>query len=451
MAEHQQSLTSFEDAPFLPLHRKIAAGAFLGQICDGYILGIVGIALSYAAKPLGLTSFWMGLIGAGSLLGILFGSLLMGSLADRIGRKFLFCVLMLVSVIVSLAQLLISEPLTLAAVRFLLGMAVGADYAVGIALLSEWTPRKKRGSILAWLLVTWTMGYVLAYCVGVGLQSLGDVSWNWILASSAVLGFITMLVRLGSPESPNWLASKGRTREALEIIRQHLGEGYDLPPTEGKKASTSWIRLFRKPLLYNTIVSGVFFACQVLPFFAISIFLPMVLTELKIENPYATGVLYNVFTMVGVLFGTWLISRISRRAFLLGTFYGGGGLLLILTVWQGMPPYIALAFVAAFALVLAISITLEFAYPPELFPTELRGSGVGLTIAISRIGAAGGTFLLPIISEQFGIAASLGGCVATLFLGGVICHMWAPETSEKFMGDTPKVDGVPVPAVALRS
>ena len=177
----------------------------------------------------------------------------------------------------------------------------------------------------------------------------------------------------------------------------------------------------------------------------------MVLTELKIENPYATGVLYNAFTMIGVLVGTWLISRISRRAFLLGTFYGGAALLLVLTVWQGMPPYIALVFVAAFALVLAISITLEFAYPPELFPTELRGSGVGLTIAISRIGAAGGTFLLPIISEQFGIAASLGGCIATLFLGGVVCHMWAPETSEKFMGDTPTADGVPVPMVALRS
>lgn len=92
---------SFEDAPFSAIHKKITAGTFMGQISDGYTLGIVGISLNYAMEPLGLTSFWMGLIGAGSMFGIFFGSLLAGITADKIGRRPLYASLMLLTAISS--------------------------------------------------------------------------------------------------------------------------------------------------------------------------------------------------------------------------------------------------------------------------------------------------------------------------------------------------------------
>ena len=427
----QPQCISFEDAPFSPVHRKVTAGAFMGQICDGYILGIVGIAMSYAVEPLGLTSFWLGLISAGAMLGILFGSLCVGSAADRIGRRGLFSTVMLISFLLSVAQFFISDPLLLTIVRFALGMAIGADYTVGISLLSEWTPTRLRPRMLSVLLVIWTTGFVLAYIVGFFMQGLGPDGWRWVLCTSAIPGAITFVLRLGAPESPSWLAEKGRTQEALKVIREHLGEGYCLPPAGEKKTSASWFRLFSPELRANTFVAGIFFACQVLPFFAISIFLPLVLGTLKIDNPYASGVLYNAFTMVGVLFGTWLIDKISRRSYLLWTFYLAAGILIIMTVWQDMPGYLSMTMLAAFSLVLAVSIVLEFSYPPELFPTELRASGVGFAVALSRIGAAGGTFLLPIINEHFGIYASLGGCIATLLFGGIICQIYAPETSPK--------------------
>nr|WP_321258777.1 MFS transporter [uncultured Pseudodesulfovibrio sp.] len=428
---------SFEDAPSFPIHRKIAAGAFMGQITDGYILGIVGIALSYATGPLGLTSFWLGVLGAASLFGILLGSFVAGPMADRIGRKPLFATVMFASLALSLAQFVVSDPLVLAVLRFVLGMCIGADYTVGIALLSEWTPTKKRSGFLAWLLVSWTVGYVIAYIVGFFMDGLGDNGWRWVLCTSAIPAAITVLLRFGVPESPSWLVQKGRTAKALENIHRYLGKQYGLPAEEKEAPSASWFRLFSPELRYNTLVSCVFFLCQVLPFFAISIFLPLVLSNMHIENPYASGVMYNVFTIVGVLIGTWLIDRISRRAFLLFTFYGAGAVLTIMTLWTDMPGMLSLIMLAAFSTVLAISIVLEFAYPPELFPTELRASGVGLTIAVSRIGAGGGAFLLPIVNEHFGIYAALGACIATLIIGGIVCHIWAPETSVKFAHKKP--------------
>ena len=166
-----------------------------------------------------------------------------------------------------------------------------------------------------------------------------------------------------------------------------------------------------------------------MPFFAIGIFLTIVLEQLNISSPHVSGVLYNVFTMAGVLFGTWIIDKITRRFYLLSTFYGAAVILTVMILWRSMPGSVAMALLALLALVLAMSIVLEFAYPPELFPTELRASGVGLTVAVSRIGAGGGTFLLPVISDAWGIYASLWMCVAALLIGGVVCHMWAPETS----------------------
>ena len=425
---------SFEDAPFSAIHKKITAGTFMGQISDGYTLGIVGISLTYAMGPLGLTSFWMGLIGAGSMFGIFFGSLLAGIAADRIGRKPLYVSLMLLTVLVSVLQFFLSDPLLIASVRFILGMLIGADYTVGIPLLSEWTPVQKRAGTLAWLLVFWTIGYCIAYVVGFFMDGVvaafGDNGWRLVLCTSAVPSLIALFLRFGTPESPLWLIAKGRSEEALATIRTYVGTQYGLPQRSGQEAaSASWFALFAPEQWRKTVVSGVFFFAQVLPFFAISIFLPLVLEKMHIQNPNASGVLYNVFTLIGVLVGLWAYGIVTRRAYLLWTFYVPAAILTVMILWSAMPPLVALIMVTAFALVLAASIVPEFSYPAELFPTELRGSGVGLTIAISRFGAGGGTFLLPIVSEHFGIHMALWCCVITLLFGGVVCHMWAPETS----------------------
>ena len=432
----QATPISFEDAPFTSFHKKITAGTFMGLISDGYTLGIVGIALTYAAEPLALDSFWMGLIGSMAMFGIFFGSLITGIITDRIGRKKLYPLFMFLTVLVSVWMFFLSDPLLITIARFILGMLIGADYAVGISYLSEWAPTKKRTGIMAWLLTFWTIGYTLSYIAGFFMDGLvasfGDGGWRLVLCSSAVPALIAMIIRLGAPESALWLIAKEREKEALDIIHKYLGAGYGLPDTpQERAASSSWFALFAPKQWRKTIVSGVFFFAQVVPFFSISIFLPIVLKNLNIEDPDASGVLYNVFTMVGVLVGMWLYSVMTRRGFLLWTFYLSAALLTVIILWTSVPPIMALVLVIVLALILAISIVPEFSYPAELFPTELRGSGVGLTIAISRFGSGGGTFLLPIISEQFGIQAALWVCVGTLLFGGIICQMWAPETSGK--------------------
>jgi MFS transporter, putative metabolite transport protein len=74
-------------------------------------------------------------------------------------------------------------------------------------------------------------------------------------------------------------------------------------------------------------------------------------------------------------------------------------------------------------------------YPPELFPTHLRASGVGLAVASSRFGSAISTFLLPLAVQQVGIHPALGVCVGVRVFGGVFCHVLAPETGSENLSD----------------
>lgn len=428
---------SYEESQPRPIHRKLMKGTFMGMIADGYVLGIVGISISYATKPLGLTDFWLGVIGSMSMFGIFFGSLIGGILCDRIGRRPVFLYILPITLLLSLWQFFLDDPLLLSCARFLLGMAVGIDYSVGITLLNEWAPTKKKAFYLAWLLVVWTVGYCIAYmvgfCIDMCASGLGDNAWRYIISTSAIPALLGILLRFNSPESPKWLSIRGRSKEALDLIHRYIGPEYGEAAREEAAVSASWFALFSPKQWRKTLVSGIFFFAQVLPFFAISIFIPMVLEALNFESPHASGVLYNIFTLVGVLIGVPLVSLLSRRFFLQFTFLGSAAALAVLILWKSMPPAAAIVVVSAFALIISLSITLEFLYPAELFPTELRGSGVGLTITISRFGAGGGTFLLPVISGAWGMDAALWVCFATLIFGAVICQMWAPETNPRYM------------------
>ncbi|MGI5287716.1 MFS transporter [Nonomuraea polychroma] len=98
--------------------------------------------------------------------------------------------------------------------RLLIGIAVGADYPVATSLLAEFAPRRYRGPLLGGLVVMWFVGAAVAYTIDEALLAIGDDGWRWMLASAAVPATVIILLRLATPESPRWLAKKGRTEEA---------------------------------------------------------------------------------------------------------------------------------------------------------------------------------------------------------------------------------------------
>ncbi|MEN4946462.1 MFS transporter [Pseudomonas proteolytica] len=423
---------SFEDLPLSRFHIRTVFSGTGGQFSDGFVLGIIGIAVSMAAGPLQLNALWMGLLGAASLAGLFLGSLFAGPIADKFGRRTIFAWDMLLFAGISVSQFFVSSPEQLLVLRLLLGLVLGFDYVVSKSLVTEFAPRRYRGRLLSVLAAAWAAGYVVAYLVGFAIRDVGPDAWRIMLALSGLPALLILPLRVGVPESPIWLMARGRGEEAMSIVRSKFGPNVFLPaPTAApQKKRGNWAELFSKRWRKNTLVGCVFYTCQVIPFFALGTFSPKVLEALNVQDKFVGGLVYNVLLMLGALIGLTIIDRISRRAFLVGTFYLSAVGLAVLA-YGGFGPLGTILAFGFFSCVLAAAVNLEFVYPPELFPTHLRASGIGMAVAASRFGSAFATFLLPIAVQQVGIHTALGVCVGVLVFGGVFCHLFAPETSKE--------------------
>jgi MFS transporter, putative metabolite transport protein len=419
------TLISYEDAPFQRSHWKLVSGATAGYISDGYTLGVVGIALAAAQPQLHLTATWLGAIGSSSLAGLFVGALISGWGADRYGRRPIYAYNMVAFVGLSLVQLTVGSASQLLIIRFLLGLVLGTDYVVCKALLAEWTPRVNRGRALSLMGVAWAVGYALAYMVGMAFESAGPGAWRWILASGAVPALISIPWRLGIPESPLWLTLVGHTAQARRVIEQSLGQGYDIGTVASGTAEKATLReLFNSQHRKATLVAAILFFCLVVPYFAVSTFIPQVMAALHVSGDKVAGLIYILGLMFGSVAGFVIVDWLPRRVFVMGSF----AITTVALVISNLTTHLVVLSFAIFSCVLSAAQAQIYVYLPELFPTSVRASGLGIAVAVSRLGAAAGTFLLPLCVEQYGVSVALHVCTITLIAGGVVAFRWAPET-----------------------
>lgn len=436
MAEYQKK--NYKKAPLRKVHLRVFIAIVLGQIACGYALGISGTGLSEAQEYIHISDFWVGLIGAGSLLGLM-GSAIMGRISDQIGRRNMLLVDMYLFAILPLFQLMTTNPFLLFLIRFIIGLMIAIDYTVGNSLLVEWLPTREGSKRQSQLIIFWTIGFILSYFAGIMIHGFGSHNWQVILASSAIPGIITALYRSLAklPASPSWLASQGQNRWAQKLIRKHIGKNWGLPKqlleAKPNNDQVSWKILFTKQYRRRTLVGGLFYACQAFAFFGISIFLPILLAKMGLGDSNLSGMIYNGSMLIGVLLGSWLFKTISRRAFLIGSFFISAFALIMMLIGPANSFVFQVSFFAVFAIILSASLTLDYPYPTELFDLKVRATGVGTCITISRVGAASGTFLLPVLTNVGGAGLAMLVCVIVLVVGGLICLIWAPETSPKYV------------------
>lgn len=422
--------SEYDAAPFSAFHLRVAVASTGGVFADGFGLGIIGIALSRAAPLLGFDAVWLGLLGGASLAGLFLGALLTGPAADRLGRRAIFAGNMPLTAALAAAQFLVTSGPQLLVLRLAIGFLLGTDYVVSKALLSEYLPRRFRGRLLGLLSIAWAGGYACAYAVGFTLSPLGEDSWRWMLLTSAAPCLLIAPLRITIPESPLWLASHGRAERAAEVVLSKFGQDVRPPPpvAAGETRMGRWQQLFSTRWRVRTLVACTFFACQVIPYFAVGTFVTQLMAALHLQGALMGGLIYNAALLAGAIAGVAAINRISRRSFLVGSFSAAAVALLALSAAPDLNAGAMMLLFAIFAGVVSAASNLVYVYIPELFPTDLRASGIGLAVAASRIGSAAGTFVLPVMVAAYGVRSALGACVAVLVLGGWVCYRWAPET-----------------------
>ncbi len=410
--------------------RKVTTASAFGGGLDGYDLGAISVVLPLITSEFGLSAVEQGLIGASTLAGIFFGGPIFGYLTDRFGRRIVFILDLVAFVVLGALQGVANNNWQLLILRLLLGVAIGAEYAIGPTMLAEFVPSKGRGRRLCSLLACWYVGFLLAVVVAYGLMALG-VDWRWILATSALPAVATLALRQGLPESPRWLLSKGREDEAREVVNEYLGAAYfndeDLGDESTNKATFK--ELFSPRLWTRTAFTCIFYTCLVAPYFAIFTFAPQVFSSLGVADPRASVIGSNVVAALGAVAGILLIERVGRRPLLITSFWVMIITLSLIGGWGAAPSAVLVLCFVLFSFFNAVSGDLTGVYPAEVFPSELRASGVGFAAAVSRFGAAGGTFLLPIGIAHWGVGPSVLVGAGICLVGLASTYLWAPETT----------------------
>jgi putative MFS transporter len=409
---------------------KLTTASAFGEGLDGYDLGAISVVLPLITTEFSLSAVQQGLIGASTLTGIFFGGPIFGYVTDRFGRRKIFIFDLVAFVVLGALQGVVADNWQLLVLRLLLGFAIGAEYAIGPTMLAEFVPSKGRGRRLCSLVACWYAGFLVAVVVAYGLIAIG-LNWRWILATSALPGLATLVLRQGLPESPRWLLTKGREGEAREVVNKYLGQSYfndeDLGDESTDKATFK--ELFSPKLRTRTIFTCLFYTCLVAPYFAIFTFAPQVFSSLGVADPRASVVGSNIVAVLGAVAGILVIERVGRRPLLLTSFWVMVVTLGLIGGWGAAPSVILIICFVLFAFFNAISGDLTGVYPAELFPSELRGSGAGFASAVSRVGAAGGTFLLPIGIAHWGVGPSVLVGAGICVVGLVATYLWAPETT----------------------
>ncbi|MEU6375821.1 MFS transporter [Streptomyces sp. NPDC046909] len=422
-----------DDAPLSRFHKKLALYSSGGPFLDGYVLSIIGVAMVQITDQQNLSDSAEGLIGASALIGIFLGAFAGGWLTDKFGRQLLYTIDLIAIIGCSVAQFWADDPVWLFILRLLIGMAVGADYPIATSLLAEFTPRRYRGPLLGGLVVMWFVGAAVAYIVGEALLQTGDDGWRWMLASAALPATIIVVLRHGTPESPRWLANKGRTEEAEAVLKRVYGPDVtiaDMPDEAEERENVDLKAIIRSGYGGRMLYITAFWTCSIVPLFAIYAFGPKILGALNLEGSLANvgSALITVMFLIGCVISLFFVNRMGRRPLVIHSFVWSGLALLLLGLFPGAPAAVIMVLFATYAIIIGGTQILQWVYPNELFPTEVRGSAVGLASSASRIGAAVGTYLVPMALTSWGIGGTMLAAAVINAVGAVVSVLWAPET-----------------------
>ncbi|MDQ9125805.1 MFS transporter [Serratia fonticola] len=429
----------YDDIQFSSIHRRIMLWGSGGPFLDGYVLVIIGVALEQLTPLLKLDAQWIGLLGAGTLVGLFIGTSLFGYICDRVGRRKMFLIDIVAIGLISVATMFVSTPAELLVMRVLIGIVIGADYPIATSMITEFSNTRQRAFAVGFIAAMWYVGATCANLVGFWLYDMVD-GWRWMLGSAFIPCLVILIGRFDLPESPRWLLRKGRVKECEQMMLKLFGE--PLIFDEEPQPETRFLQLFSKRHFPVVLFVAVIWTCQVIPMFAIYTFGPQIVSLLgwdQGKNAALGNVVISLFFMLGCIPAMYWLNTLGRRPLLIGSFAMMTGALAILGLVDHLQISLVVIAFAVYAFFSGGPGILQWLYPNELFPTDIRASAVGVIMSISRIGAIISMWALPVFITRYGInTVMLIGAFISL-VGLIVSVLFAPETKGLSLNEAGKM------------
>jgi MFS family permease len=446
-SEAQPLGRALDETPFTSLHRHFWLLAALGVMLDGFDFFIIGVANPLISKDFATSTAVTGLISAAAIVGAIFGAGLLGPLADKVGRRRIFKLDLVLFVVFSVLCIFAWSIPVLIAFRFVLGLAIGLDYPIAASYLAEVLPSKDRGRWLVAAFSLQAVGIMLGALVGVVVLNIFPHvdAWRIMLGFGAVPALVIIWLRRSVPESPRWLAQNGREKEACEVAESLVGHPVRVTdkdrrdgesPPEGLKALFQ-PALFRRDMIRRTIFTAVPWFLMDIATYGVGIFTPTLLAALALAGPNATFLaddiastqgtaLLDIFLVIGFVAAIVLVERVGRIPLQLNGFAVMTLGLGILALADGLAgggedhlPLVVIGFILFNTFMNAGPNATTYALPAEVYPSEVRAAGHGFAAGCAKLGAAFGVFLFPVVQSAVGTSVLLlivAGCCMVGFV-----------------------------------
>src|SRR5919201_3163887 len=267
-----------------------------------------------------LNGTFQGLVNSAALGGSLVGSLVLGRLADRIGRRTIFQYAILWYALFTAGTALAWGPWSVMTFRFLAGLGLGGMLVVDPSMLAEYLPPQRRGRFLVFLDFWWPVGLLLAtglsyVFLGPTFDRFGDWSWRYLFLAAAFPAFLAFLVRRTLPESPYFLARHGRKQEAAEVLTEITGKPVAAAEFTAPKQEHTSARELAEPTLRRTslVMIAVWIVLNI-SYYGLFLWLPVVLNGDKFSiDVYLLLTLSALSQFPGYAAAIWLVERIGRK------------------------------------------------------------------------------------------------------------------------------------------
>lgn len=372
----------------------------MGWALDAMDVGLISFVMAALAVQWDLSKTQLSWIGSIGFLGMALGAALGGLLADRIGRRQVFALTLLVYGLATGAAALSVSVAMLVSLRFIVGLGLGAELPVASTLVAEFSPKRIRGRIIVILEAFWALGWMLAALMGYFVIPASDNGWRWALAMGMVPAAYAIYVRMRLPESVRFLETKGRVAEAEAIVRsfeEAAGKSVAEAAVEAAPEEETNESIWSARLRARTAALWIVWFCINFSYYGAFIWLPSLLVDRGFDLIHSFGytLIITLAQLPGYALAAWLIEVLGRRV-TLALFLVGSGVSAALfgfsgDVWQVIATGCALSFfnLGAWGALYAIG--------PELYPTAARGSGTGSAAAFGRLASISAPLLVPVL------------------------------------------------------
>ncbi|MBE7125264.1 MFS transporter [Bacillus mycoides] len=387
--------------------RKLLGIAGLGWLFDAMDVGILSFVIVALQKDWGLSTQEMGWIGSVNSIGMAVGALLFGILSDKIGRKSVFIITLLLFSIGSGLTALTTTFAMFLVLRFLIGMGLGGELPVASTLVSESVEAHERGKIVVLLESFWAGGWLIAALISYFV--IPKYGWEVAMVLSAVPALYALYLRWNLPDSPRFQKVAKR-------------------PSVIENIKSVWSGEYRKA----TIMLWILWFCVVFSYYGMFLWLPsvMVLKGFSLIKSFQYVLIMTLAQLPGYFTAAWFIERLGRKFVLVTYLIGTACSAYVFGIADSLTALIVAGMLLSFFNLGAWGAL--YAYTPEQYPTTIRGTGAGMAAAFGRIGGILGPLLVGyLVASQASISLIFTIFCGSILIGALAVVILGQETKQR--------------------